>query len=145
MNWGYKIAALYTAFVLMILVLVFAASRQSYNLVTKDYYAEEIRYGERMEEIRNAQALTNPVKISYEGDLRQVSVSFPEEMRTPKGEIVMYRPSDERADKRFDLAPDAATGIQQVETGSLSRGLWRVQLRWEADGKAYFQEQVLVL
>jgi len=41
MNWGLKITLLYVGFVAMILTLVFKASGEKVDLVTKDYYAQE--------------------------------------------------------------------------------------------------------
>ena len=44
LNWGYKIAIFYILFVVGIVFLVFKASNQKVDLVTADYYGEEVRY-----------------------------------------------------------------------------------------------------
>lgn len=143
MSWGYKIAAVYTAFVALMLVMVFAAVRQDYHLVTKEYYAEELQYSTRMEQIRNAQSLADKVKVRYLSSTQEVEVLFPAELASASGEMLFYRPSDAARDERIALAPQA--GRQAVCVGQLQRGLWRLQLSWEAGGKQYFQEEVLVL
>jgi hypothetical protein len=39
-SWGYKIAALYIGFVLLVLFMVFMAMQQKIELVSPDYYAK---------------------------------------------------------------------------------------------------------
>ena len=43
-NWGWKIAILYGGFVCFMLVMVFIASNQKVELVTTNYYEEELKY-----------------------------------------------------------------------------------------------------
>jgi hypothetical protein len=143
MSWGYKIAAVYTTFVVLMLVMVFAAVRQDYHLVTKEYYAEELQYGARMEQIRNAQSLAEKVKVRYLSPAQEVELLFPAELASARGQLHFYRPSDAARDERMPLALE--DGRQAVSVKQLQRGLWRLQLSWEADGKQYFQEEVLVL
>ena len=44
MNWGYKILTVYIIFIAGILFLVFKSSNQNQDLVTKDYYEQELKY-----------------------------------------------------------------------------------------------------
>jgi hypothetical protein len=38
-----------------------------------------------------------------------------------------------------------AEGVQQIPTGDLLPGLWRLKVDWTADGQGYFTEVQLVL
>ena len=53
MNWGWKIALVYTLFALMTLGFVVLGSMKKVNLVEKDYYEKEIKYQEQIDKIRN--------------------------------------------------------------------------------------------
>ena len=61
-NWGYKIVLVYSVFVAGILYLVVQSSRQQMDLVTDDYYAQEIRYQEKIDQSKRASALSEPIR-----------------------------------------------------------------------------------
>ena len=69
MNWGYKILLVYLIFILGILFMVFKSSTQKTDLVTTDYYAKELKYQEKIDEMKQvvAQLLDeeDSVKIYY--------------------------------------------------------------------------------
>ncbi len=62
-NWGYKIVLVYSVFVAGILYLVVQSSRQQMDLVTDDYYAQEIRYQEKIDQSKRASALSEPIRL----------------------------------------------------------------------------------
>ena len=61
MNWGYKILFVYIAFVAGILAMVFGSSSQKVDLVTPDYYAKELKYQDKIDELGRVAALSAPV------------------------------------------------------------------------------------
>ena len=62
-NWGYKIVLVYCVFVAGILYLVVQSSRQQMDLVTDDYYAQEIKYQEKIDQSKRASALSEPIRL----------------------------------------------------------------------------------
>ena len=50
MNWGYKILMVYVIFIAGILLLVFKSSSQNQDLVTEDYYEQELKYQQKIDE-----------------------------------------------------------------------------------------------
>ena len=44
MNWGYKIMLAYVVFIAGILFLVFKSSSQKVELVTENYYEQELKF-----------------------------------------------------------------------------------------------------
>ena len=77
MNWGYKILVVYIVFVLAILFMVFKSSMQKTDLVTTDYYAKELKYQQKIDEIKRADALSAPVK--YEIKDNELIIVFPKD------------------------------------------------------------------
>ena len=66
MNWGYKILTVYIIFIAGILLLVFKSSTQNQDLVTKDYYEQELKYQQVIDATERANALSSEVKFQGE-------------------------------------------------------------------------------
>ncbi|MDX1908790.1 MAG: FixH family protein [Bacteroidia bacterium] len=140
MNWGTRIALVYGTFVVLIVSMVFASTRERWQLVTDEYYSEELKYEERIERMRQAQALPSPLKVSYRRADQVIVVAYP---GPATGTIHLYRPSDAGSDQVHTIAP--VDGHQEISTAGLLPGLWRVQVTWDHDGVGYYAETVLNL
>ncbi|MBK8496783.1 MAG: FixH family protein [Chitinophagaceae bacterium] len=75
MNWGTKILIVYVAFISGVLYMVFKSSSQKSDLVTADYYAKELRYQEKIDEMNRVVDLRAPVE--YEIRDRIIYIRFP--------------------------------------------------------------------
>lgn len=140
MNWGLKITLLYVGFVAMILTLVFKASGEKVELVTKDYYAQELVHQDKMNAIRRASTWKGKILFSVEQD--QILVTLPETFPTfEKGEINVYRPSDSALDKSFPLNSD--TNVLKAK--EWTTGYYIVQLSWELNKENYYLEETVFL
>ncbi|MGL6269890.1 MAG: FixH family protein, partial [Chitinophagaceae bacterium] len=61
-NWGYKIAVFYLVFIAGIMFLVIKSSRQQMDLVTTDYYAQELKYQDKIDQSKRADGLSEPIR-----------------------------------------------------------------------------------
>jgi hypothetical protein len=137
-SWGYKIAAVYLMFVAGILFLVFKANKESFDLVTDNYYEEELKFQNVIDQKQRASALSALPEVAYENG--EISIQFPQEFaqKEVKGEVFLYRPSDARKDihKAFTI-----NGTRlKLAFPTLNSGLYDIKLSWQADGKTYFHE-----
>jgi hypothetical protein len=146
MNWGWRIFLLYALFVLMTLSMVWYMSRQQVNLVSRDYYRQEIGYQDQIDKMNKVQALGQPPAVEYAPETGYVVVRFPSghSGSALRGSITMFRPSDSRMDVRLPVQPDT-TGVQVIPVTNLAAGLWRVQLDWQKGGEAYYFEQKVMI
>jgi hypothetical protein len=144
MSWGWRIAFLYSGFVLLILTFVVASTKQNFDLVTEDYYAAEVAYQQQIDRQRNARALADPMTIRYEAASQQVIVDYPSDQPHAKGQVQLYRPSNAGMDRTFEVAPNADF-LQFLPTQDLIKGLWKVQVTWQVEGVEYYHEQVVIL
>lgn len=98
MNWGYKIVFAYIAFVLGITYMVIRSSMQKTDLVTTDYYAKELKYQDKIDEMKRAGALSAEIKCEIKDT--QLVIEFPKDFTGKKleGEAVLYCPADESRD-----------------------------------------------
>jgi hypothetical protein len=135
-NWGYKIAAAYLLFVAGIMFLVFKAGKQHFDLVTKNYYEEELKYQDVIDKKQNVAALSALPEIKY--TKTSIAVFFPKDFENKiiTGEAYLYCPSDARKDlrKHFDLKK---LDFQWILPDSF-RGMYELKLSWISGEKSYY-------
>ena len=142
LTWGHKIAGVYLLFVAGILFLVFKANNEKFDLVTKDYYGEELKYQQVIDQAENSAKLSAPVRIEKnEGALK---IIFPGEMKNRKKEIdfYLYYPADAKKDFRIKFETGEPEYTQPVPTNT--KGMYELKLYWQADGVKYFYKQKIL-
>ncbi|MEM1134550.1 MAG: FixH family protein [Bacteroidota bacterium] len=143
-NWGHGIAIFFTCFVVFILTAVFTSTKENIHLVTEDYYAKELAYQERIDEINNAKSLNTQVKMNVvDGSLQ---ITFPKEVVSADitGNIHFFRPSDSKLDQLFTISLNEL-GVQDIKLNDMVKGHYRIKLDWVAKGQAYFFEEPIFI
>lgn len=140
MNWGKGIFIFYSLFVIAILWVVVFSFSVDVNLVSEDYYQQEIAYETQIERIKNTASLKNRPSVVLKKSF--IELAFPLEL-TPKGVIYLFRPSDGLQDRRIAIAL-GANGTQQVDFSTQEAGKWIAKLTWSQDDKEYYQEFIIV-
>lgn len=144
MSWGIRITILYCSFALMILVMVFLTMGEKVELESKDYYAQELKYGQRMEAIRNAASFSNEMDLKLEG--KNVRIVFPASQngKAFQGKILVYCPSNSALDQTFPLngrMPES----KLLQSEILKAGKYLVKAEWKCEGKEYYWEKELIM
>lgn len=141
-NWGFKIGAVYVAFVVMMIVLVGMSVGQKIDLVADDYYEQELKFEERIDKIRRANALVE--KPGWRVEPEGIRITFPGSTvnRNLTGEIRLYCPADNTKDVSFPIEPDAA-GVQLIPIENIKNGRYQLQLDWAKDGSTFWNEGVI--
>ncbi len=142
MNFGKAIVLSFVLFAMFIGVLVTVCIREDVNLVSKDYYQDELEYQKKLDRIHNTNQMSQPPTIIAEKG--RVSIVFEKAYRVETGELKFSRPSSDKLDQRFELDP-AGGNVQQFELRRWEPGLYRASLTWTTDGKDYFLEELIVL
>lgn len=143
-NWGWGIAIFYTVFVVALLYQVYKSTTYDHSLVEKDYYAKDISYQEHYDRLFNASKLQKDLQITELPQKAAVRLTFPTEIGEPTGTIRFFNPSASHLDFEREVRADT-TQQQLISTEDLKKGLWRVKVDWEADGKTFYKEEVIVL
>ena len=138
-SWGYKIVWAYLLFVAGIVFLVVKASNEKFDLVTKDYYEEELKYQQVIDQAANAAKLSAPVSIEKSSD--NLTIIFPAEMtgKMKTIDFYLYCPADAKKDFRKTREITDARFSQALPEG-LS-GMYELKLSWSADNVKYYHEQ----
>jgi hypothetical protein len=143
LSWGYKIAGAYIIFVAGMVFLVIKANSKKFDLVTKDYYGEELKYQQVIDQAANVTALSSSIEVEKKGN--ELVIRFPAEMRNVKKEIefYLYCPADAKKDFKKYLVVNEMGFKQEVPGGSY--GLYELRLTWMADSKKYYYEKKIIL
>lgn len=142
MNWGKSIIVAFILFAAFIGTLVTICVRQDIHLVTKDYYREELAYQRQIDRMSHTAMLTDKPSIKVEGDL--LNVAYTDLSRIQYGELRLFRPSDSRMDKLFELRKSTEAS-QYFSTAGMHKGMYRARLQWTLNGEEFFMEQVIYL
>jgi hypothetical protein len=143
MNWGYKIILGYVVFVSGIVFMVVKSSMQNTDLVTPDYYEQELKYQTVIDATLRANNLSSLVKCSVAND--SLLIQFPPEMKNAalKADLWLYCIANKKRDVRKTL--QTTEGIIQLPLTAINKGMHDVKLNWQVAGKTYYYEQKIFL
>jgi hypothetical protein len=143
MNFGGKIVILYISFVALIVTLVTLCYKQDVELVSDDYYAQEIRFQEKINASNNANRSESTIghvvtdnEIVFTADSALLSKDF-------KGTITLFRPSDSKLDLTYTM--NFVNSEQVISKSVLVKGVYKLQLAWMSDHIPYFKEEVIFI
>jgi hypothetical protein len=142
MNWGKWIILSFILFAVFIATLVVVCMKEDVELVAKDYYADEINYEKQIVRLHNSELLTERPDIILNGNVLQVR--FSRFQLIEKGEISLFRPSNEKLDQQF-VIQRTADSLQHFILKDLSKGLYKARLRWTMANKEYFLEKIIII
>lgn len=142
--WGIVIAIV--VYIVWLLGFALFSFTQDVNLVQDHYYEEDLDYEAHMQRVALSEQLSHKPLIAFDPGTHVLKLHFPNDLISPslKGSVQVYRPSDRKADRRFELNLNQDT-IQVITLGGLQSGLWRVMLDWENEGFGYYIEDSFVV
>lgn len=145
-RWGIGIAVAYVVFFLAMVSMVIASRFQRSDLVSRDYYEQEIKYQQQIDRMARTAAHGRALDIRFDAELNAVIVQFPTAVAGSKvsGTIALFRPANAAYDKSFEISVDAANR-QLLACDRLPRGLWRVKITWQIDSEEYYTEEIVQL
>ena len=143
MNWGHKITIVFIAFAAMMIYMVVTSYQANVDLVTEDYYLQELNYQDQIDKKQNVKA--DQKEVRYELTQAGLELYFPPGANEPlTGIIHMYRPSEADLDQKLDIATDS-TGIQIIGPKQLVPGKYVLKIDWQEGGTPYYQEIELLI
>lgn len=141
-NWGWKIALLYSGFVFFMLFLGYKASNEKVELVSDNYYDEELKYQNHIDKIQLTDSLKAGPQWQVNGS--NIAIVFPQSQigNSISGSVHFYCPADA---KRDFTVPFATSPQKQlcITSGKLKHGTYKMQIDWK-QGKADFYTEGVV-
>jgi len=143
-SWGTKIAILYISFAALIIVMVIMSMQQKIDLVSDDYYAKELVFQDKLNEMNNANSL--PGKITHNITENAFKFTFPAIFKNTSiiGNIEFYRPSDNSKDLKLPIQLN--NNLEQyIRLKQLSKGMYKMNISWTANKTNYYTEETIVI
>jgi len=143
MNWGWKISVFLSIYMIALISVVIFSMNQDVNLVSDDYYKQEIAYEDQITRLKNTRTLDQKPELQYNKKEQLALISFPLSLQPENGTIHLFRPSDFTQDKKIKLNLDNNHN-QHIDVSGLIKGLWKIQISWNDKQRSYYQEFSLV-
>ena len=143
-NWGTGIVIVFVVFAVGILVMVRISMNREVDLVSDDYYRQELHHQDQIESEKRSKDLSEHPSISVV--LGEVALKLPKSFSpdSTSGTLTFYRPADRHKDFSVKLRLNS-TNTQLVSTSSLQKGLWKLKVRWVYHHQDYYHEEAIVI
>lgn len=141
-NWGTGIVLAFIGFIGFILFFVVRMSmdnRVNHDLVTEEYYKQELAYQKEIDAEANAKRLADPIKI--EKTNTGLILRFPKNLKGQNvhGTVSLYRPSNKHLD--FDLPVSLSNAHLLIPDKRLLGGRWDIKIIWEHKGTEFLHKE----
>ncbi len=143
-NWGTGIVLAFIGFISFIMYFIITMNvddKYSHDLVSEDYYADELKYQNDIDKLNNAKKLSE--NISYKKSPEGLIIKFPEtfDYKNITGKVFLYRPSNKQLD--FDTAISLSKSNLLIPDKRLVDGRWNIKIDWQYKGNSYlFKESI---
>lgn len=138
-NWGNRVAALYSGFVVLMACMVYMSYRQHVDLVTPNYYVDEFMYRAHIDARVRFDALERPIEVSLSAN--RLCLELPKNLSNGfvKGQVLIFPPSDKSLVQVCSFKGWAYTTFA-LPIKSLSPGRYRLECSFTQNGIGYWTE-----
>ena len=145
-SWPLGIIVACALFVAGTAGLIVMACWQKADLVSPDYYEQELRFQGQIDRVEHTRRTASQASVAYDATRQCITISLPpgQVHGNVWGSVELYRPSAARMDRAVRLDPDAS-GVQRLDASALAPGLWKVRVSWTAEKENYYLEQKVVV
>ena len=141
MSWGNKLVIVFLAFGALMFYMVSRCIQTPVNLVSKEYYKDELAYQEVIDGQINANLLSSKVQVTQDDDF--ITLQLPAEQRQAiTDKLWFYCPSASARDKKIQLQTDE-NGQQKIPRELFLAGNYTVKISWDNGKENFYTEQFL--
>lgn len=144
LNWGHKLTIVFIAFAAFIFFLIYKTTQSHFDLVSKDYYKDELAYQQVIDGTNLANKLSSGIQVQQQND--QISIQFPQEMKQKKAEgtIFFYCSADSGKDKKINIQL-SEEAVQIIPAKDILPGKYILKINWKTDNQNYYNEQPVTI
>ena len=144
-NWGTGIVLAFVGFISFILYFVINMNtndKSDHDLVTEDYYKQELEFQTEIDKENNARSLES--NLSWKKTPNGILILFPETLKAKEitGKVFLYRPSNKQFD--FETTISLSNHYLLIPDKSLLDGRWNIKVDWQYDGVSYLYKKEIV-
>ena len=117
--------------------------RQKVDLVSGDYYAEELVFQKKIDAGKNQASLVGTLDVH--ANEKAVFITFPKEFSDKKltGRVLFYSPVNSDWDKTYYIVEKGNSF--EVDRSQLQNTKYTLKINYSVDGKSYYQETEIQL
>lgn len=143
MNWGYKLMFVFIVFAGLMGTLVYKSMNTKYELVTKDYYKDELKYQDRID-AKNESSKLSDICIIQDKD--SVVINFPKELATTSifSDIWFYCKTDETKDKHLKFESPAGKALA-IPVNLINKANYQVKVNYKTAKTNYYSEKEIIV
>ena len=144
-NWGTGIVIAFIGFISFIMYFVINMNtdkKLDHDLVTEDYYKQELKYQNDIDKEKNAKTLS--ANLKWQKTENGMLISFPENLEPSNisGKVFLYRPSNKQLD--FETTISLSNHNLLIPDKRLLDGRWNIKIDWSYKGNNYlYKEEIL--
>lgn len=142
--WPYAIIGWFVIFITAMTAWAVVATRNSMDLVRKDYYEEELRFQTQLDRMNRTATMRKDITVTTDSSSLTFKLPMDHASAKPTGEVQLYRPSDARLDTKLPLQINES-GLQRIDASALKGGLWKLRVHWKIGEAEYYFDQPVVL
>ena len=144
-NWGTGIVLAFIAFISFIMYFVISMSTNKdieSDLVTENYYGQELEFENDLRKQRNAQKLKENITLIHTQE--GLTITFPKDMDASdiSGKVFLYRPSNKQLD--FESSISLSEHNLLIPDKRLLDGRWNIKVDWQYKGNSYVYKTEIV-
>ncbi len=138
-NWGTSIVIAFVLFAAMLTYYMIRGANNQVELVTDDYYEQEIKYQDLIDSKANAAKLL-PLKTKKIGT--DLHVFYPEDLpqNNTTGTLEFYRPNNKKLDFTIPVEYTQNTA-QVIHSINLVAGRWVLKISIQSHDQNFFWER----
>ena len=137
-SWGHGVVIALGAFILFILgmIFLFPIGKQNSELITENYYEEELKYQEVIDAKNSADNLTEKPTVALEK--QGITIIFPKEINNNNTEFnyYLYRAENRNLDIKKEFTLDA-NNAHTIPANVVAKGGYTLKLKWKNNNLNY--------
>jgi hypothetical protein len=132
LNWGWRIAIVYTFFAVSTMGFVVFAMSENVELVRKDYYEESLRYDATFASTERGNAIFEQVTVNESEAGLEVRLPAAH-VKVDSASVNLYRAENSSLDRRYKIEGNAV----HIPQSALKAGNYQAQIEWRFDDQWY--------
>ena len=138
-NWGHKLTLGFIAFAGMIIYMVVQSMNTRYELVSNEYYKDELQYQQVIDGTSRANQLSSKASVTQQND--ELVIQLPPEMqqKTITGSLWFYNATDSKKDKKMALQVNDHAA-QAIDSRQFLPGNYTANISWASNNETYYSE-----
>lgn len=141
---GNLIIAGFIGMILFMCVMVYLSVKQNFDMVSKNYYEEELQFQHKINATQNTMPYGAGFNIQLQN--KNIVLQIPESLskEIKNAEVVFYCMSNSKLDKTIALQANT-TGLYVIEAAAWHKAVYKVKISITTKQQEYYKELALAI